>query len=132
MSKILQGTVVSTKADKTIVISVTNRKTHPLYKKQYSMSNKIMAHDENNECLVGDEVTISETRPISRRKRFSLLKIVKRPQIREEDKIEALAKDEEAVMPLKKPKAQKQQSKEVEEEAKPAEKPKAKVKGSKS
>ena len=90
MSKVLIGTVSSVKGDKTIVVTVSSSRTHPIYKKQYSVSNKIMAHDEKNECLVGDVVQISETRPISRRKSFRLTKVIQRPAIRAEERIEAL------------------------------------------
>ncbi len=77
----IQGTVTSNKTDKTIVITVTTRKTHPIYKKQYSVNTKYMAHDENNDCNVGDVVIIKETRPISRRKRFTLDKVVEKAHI---------------------------------------------------
>lgn len=78
MAKTIQGTVTSDKTDKTIVITVTSRKTHPIYKKQYSVNTKYMAHDEKNEAKVGDMVIIRETRPISRRKRFTLDKVVEK------------------------------------------------------
>ncbi len=76
MPKILTGTVVSDKVDKTIVISVHERKTHSLYKKQYSVSTKFMAHDPQNQAKLGDTVTIVETRPLSARKRFILDKVI--------------------------------------------------------
>ena len=76
MARTLTGVVTSDKADKTIVISVHTRKTHPIYKKQYSVSTKFIAHDEKNEARQGDKVIIVETRPISRRKRFTLQSIV--------------------------------------------------------
>lgn len=81
MAKTIQGTVSSDKSDKTIVITVTSRKTHPIYKKQYSINTKYMAHDEGNEAKVGDIVIIRETRPISRRKRFILDKVVEKARI---------------------------------------------------
>jgi small subunit ribosomal protein S17 len=81
MAKTIQGTVTSDKTDKTIVITVTSRKTHPIYKKQYSVNTKYMAHDENNEAKIGDMVIIRETRPISRRKRFTLDKVVEKAHI---------------------------------------------------
>ena len=68
MAKTLTGIVTSDKADKTIVITVTSRETHPIYGKQYSVNRKYIAHDENNEANKGDRVTIKETRPISKRK----------------------------------------------------------------
>ncbi|MBX4201299.1 30S ribosomal protein S17 [Candidatus Saccharibacteria bacterium] len=76
MARQLTGTVTSDKGDKTIVITVRARKTHPLYKKQYTVNTKFMAHDEKNEAKVGDLVMITETRPISARKHFRLTKIV--------------------------------------------------------
>lgn len=75
MAKTLTGVVTSDKADKTITITVASRETHPIYGKQYTVSRKYIAHDENNEAHVGDKVTISEGRPISKRKSFSLITI---------------------------------------------------------
>jgi small subunit ribosomal protein S17 len=75
MAKQLTGIVTSDKADKTITITVTSRETHPIYGKQYTVSRKYAAHDENNEAHVGDKVTIVETRPVSKRKAFSLVRI---------------------------------------------------------
>src|SRR6266536_3010305 len=85
MARTLTGTVSSDKGDKTIVITVAVRKTHPLYKKQYVVNTKFMAHDEKNEAKLGDRVTISETRPISARKRFRLQRIVERGGVRFEE-----------------------------------------------
>ncbi len=76
MAKQLTGRVTSTKAAKTIVVSVASRKTHPIYKKQYTTNAKFMAHDEKNEAGEGDVVVISETRPLSARKRFKLQRII--------------------------------------------------------
>lgn len=76
MAKSLVGVVSSDKGDKTIVVTVSVRKTHPLYKKQYTSSKKFMVHDPKNEAHVGDKVIIEETRPLSARKRFILKKIV--------------------------------------------------------
>ncbi len=84
MAKTLTGIVSSNKPDKTIIVTVSVRKTHPIYKKQYSQSTKFMAHDEKNECLVGDKVIIEETRPLSARKRYTFTKLVTRPAIVEE------------------------------------------------
>jgi len=81
MPKTIYGKVTSDKGDKTIVITVRTRKTHPLYKKQYTVNSKFMAHDEKNEAKVGDMVVISEVRPISARKRFSLTKISEKAAI---------------------------------------------------
>ncbi len=78
MAKTLQGVVSSDKADKTIVVTVTTRKTHPIYKKQYSASKKFIAHDEKNDAKAGDTVVIAETRPLSARKRHTLVQVVER------------------------------------------------------
>ncbi len=75
MAKQLTGIVTSDKADKTIVITVTSRETHPIYGKQYSVNRKYTAHDEKNEAHMGDKVTISETRPISKTKSFVLVSV---------------------------------------------------------
>jgi small subunit ribosomal protein S17 len=82
MAKTIIGVVTSNKADKTIVITTQTRKTHPLYRKQYTVSTKFMAHDEKNEAEVGDKVVIIECRPISRRKRFTLSEIIEKPTLR--------------------------------------------------
>jgi small subunit ribosomal protein S17 len=66
------GTVTSIKMDKTIVVTVDTYKTHPKYKKRYKVSAKFYAHDENNSCILGQKVTISECRPLSRTKRWTL------------------------------------------------------------
>ncbi len=86
MPKQLSGVVSSDKGDKTIVVTVASRKTHPIYKKQYTRTVKLMAHDPNNEAKVGDQVLIVETRPISARKRFKLEQIVEKSGIRFEEK----------------------------------------------
>lgn len=78
MAKTLTGIVTSNKADKTIVITVTSRETHPIYGKQYTVNRKYIAHDEKNEANEGDRVTIQETRPISKRKSFNLVTINER------------------------------------------------------
>ena len=82
MGKTLVGTVSSDKADKTITVTVVTRKTHPVYKKQYSESKKFMAHDEQNEAKTGDKVSIVETRPLSARKRYVLERVLLRPVLR--------------------------------------------------
>lgn len=78
MAKTIIGTVSSSKVDKTIVVTVRERKTHPLYRKQYTVSKKFMAHDENNDANLGDKVSIMETRPISKRKSHKLLEVIER------------------------------------------------------
>ncbi len=85
MAKTLTGVVTSNKNDKTIVVTVTTHKTHPIYKKKYISSKKFMAHDEKNEAKMGDKVIISETRPMSARKKFVLAKIVNNASIRHEE-----------------------------------------------
>ncbi len=85
MAKSFTGVVTSDKGDKTIVVTIRTRKTHPIYRKQYSTSKKFMAHDEQNIAKVGDKVLIAETRPISARKRFILDKVVERATIRHEE-----------------------------------------------
>lgn len=84
MAKTIIGRVSSDKADKTIIVTVTTRKTHPLYRKQYTDNKKFMAHDPKNEAKLGDRVEISETRPLSARKRYILSKIIERPAIVEQ------------------------------------------------
>lgn len=69
----IKGTVVSTKMDKTAVIAVITYKSHPLYKKRYKITKKFYAHDEKNSAQEGDMVTISETRPLSKTKRWVLV-----------------------------------------------------------
>lgn len=88
MAKQFTGIVTSDKADKTIVVTISVKKTHPIYRKQFTKTNKMMAHDEKNEAKIGDKVSISETRPISSRKSFKLDKIIERPtlQMTNEDK----------------------------------------------
>ena len=76
--KVRQGVVVSAANDKTIVVSVESRKPHPVYKKMISTTKKFHAHDENNEAGVGDTVQIMETRPMSKLKRWRLVKIVEK------------------------------------------------------
>lgn len=76
MAKKIVGIVTSNKQDKTIVITSSRRQTHPLYGKQYTVTTKYIAHDEKNEANLGDKVEISETRPISKRKSFKLLKVL--------------------------------------------------------
>ncbi|MCD6587233.1 MAG: 30S ribosomal protein S17 [Candidatus Fermentibacteraceae bacterium] len=76
--RILRGVVVSDKMDKTIVVEVSTIKSHPVYRKRFKTSKKYYAHDEQNQCGVGDVVTISETRPTSRLKRWRLLEVVEK------------------------------------------------------
>jgi len=72
------GRVVSNKMDKTIVVAVEDNVKHPLYKKILKRTYKLKAHDENNECSIGDRVEVMETRPISKDKRWRLVEIVEK------------------------------------------------------
>ena len=76
--KVRIGNVVSDKMDKTVVVAVETFVTHPLYKKQMKKTTKFKAHDENNECEIGDVVKIMETRPLSKDKNWRLVNIVKK------------------------------------------------------
>ena len=75
--KLQSGIVVSNKMDKSIVVKIERKIKHPLYKKTIKRSKKYIAHDEQNECKVGDLVQIAECRPLSRRKRYRLFKPLK-------------------------------------------------------
>jgi len=72
------GTVVSDKMDKTAVILIEDRVAHPLYKKIVKRSIRLKAHDENNQCGVGDRVRVMETRPLSKDKRWRLVEIIEK------------------------------------------------------
>jgi small subunit ribosomal protein S17 len=72
------GTVVSSKMNKSIVVAIVRRMPHPLYKKYFTRTTKLMAHDEKREAGVGDTVKIMETRPLSRLKRWRLVEIVEK------------------------------------------------------
>jgi len=74
--RILEGVVVSDKNDKTIVVKVERRLTHPVLKKTVRLSKKYHAHDENNDAKIGDVVRIEEARPLSKQKRWMLLEKV--------------------------------------------------------
>lgn len=78
MAKTIIGVVASKKTDKTIVVREQVRVSHPLYRKQYTVNKRFMAHDEKNEAQEGDKVSIVECRPISARKRFTLERIIER------------------------------------------------------
>ncbi len=79
--KIRFGRVVSDRMDKTVVVAVETPKRHPLYKKTTKRVVKYKAHDENNECKVGDKVRIAETRPLSREKRWRVAEIITRGEV---------------------------------------------------
>ncbi|HOJ88555.1 MAG TPA: 30S ribosomal protein S17 [Pseudothermotoga sp.] len=76
--KRLTGVVVSDKMDKTVVVRVTRKYEHPKYKKHIEKSKKYHAHDEHNECKVGDLVVIEETRPLSKTKNWRVVEILKK------------------------------------------------------
>ena len=78
LRKTLIGNVVSNKMDKTITVAVVNNVKHPLYGKIVKRTYKLKAHDENNECNIGDTVKVMETRPLSKDKRWRLVEIVER------------------------------------------------------
>ena len=79
--KVLRGTVVSDKMDKTIVVEIATTKSHPLYGRRVKYSNTFKANDENNEARIGDVVEVMETRPLSKDKHFRLVKIVEKAVI---------------------------------------------------
>ena len=72
------GVVVGNKMDKTVSVAIERKVPHPIYKKYYKKTTKLMAHDEKNDCQVGDKVKIMETRPLSLRKRWRLVEIVEK------------------------------------------------------
>jgi small subunit ribosomal protein S17 len=76
--RILEGKVTSNKANKTITVSVERQISHPLYRKYFKRSKKFMAHDEENLCNIGDTVKIKESRPLSARKRWTLVEVVQK------------------------------------------------------
>ena len=78
--KVLMGKVVSNKMDKTIFVAVEEQLRHPAYGKIIKRTNKFKAHDENNQCDIGDVVEIMETRPLSRDKRWRLVRILQKAQ----------------------------------------------------
>ena len=72
------GFVVSNKMDKTITVAIERKVPHPIYKKYFKKTTKLMAHDEKQECGLGDKVKIMETRPLSKNKRWRLVEIVEK------------------------------------------------------
>ena len=70
------GLVISNKMDKSIVVEIENRYSHPIYSKTMIKTKKYLAHDELNECKIGDKVLVQECRPLSKRKRWTLVKII--------------------------------------------------------
>lgn len=108
MAKTLVGIVASDKPDKSIVVRTQTSKTHPIYRKKYMVSARFMAHDGKNEAKEGDKVLITETRPVSARKRFVLTKVLEKAQVRhiEPETVVTEAKAEKVEEPavVKKPK----------------------------
>lgn len=78
MARTIIGTVTSDRCDKTITVATSNRETHPLYRKQYTKTRKYTAHDEKNEAKIGDRVEIAATRPMSRTKAYTLVRVLER------------------------------------------------------
>ena len=78
LRKTRTGKVVSNKMDKTIVVAVENHVRHPLYNKIVKRTYKLKAHDENNECNIGDTVKVMETRPLSKDQRWRLVEVVEK------------------------------------------------------
>ena len=95
MAKTLIGIVASDKGDKSIVVTVHSSKTHPLYRKQYMVTKRFMAHDEKNEAKVGDKVSIAQCRPMSARKHHILTKVIERPIISQKETVEAITAEVE-------------------------------------
>jgi small subunit ribosomal protein S17 len=131
------GQVVSDKMDKTVVVAVETPKRHPIYKKTLKRVVRYKAHDEKNQCRVGDKVIIVETRPLSREKRWRVAEIVAKAEVVEISPEEIAREDLAKIVPEKKAeekvepevKAEEETKEEVEEaEAKPAKKAKEKEK----
>ena len=81
MRKTNVGRVVSNKMDKTIVVAIEDSVKHPLYKKIIKRTVKLKAHDENNECSIGDRVRVMETRPLSKEKRWRLVEVIEKAKL---------------------------------------------------
>jgi small subunit ribosomal protein S17 len=79
VERILTGTVVSNSRDKTIAVLVERKVRHPIYKKYIKRSTKVHAHDEKNECGLGDVVRVSESKPFSKTKNWALVEVVEKP-----------------------------------------------------
>ena len=78
MRKTMVGKIVSDKMDKTVVVAIEDSVKHPLYNKIVKRTYKLKAHDENNECKIGDKVKVMETRPLSKDKRWRLVEIIEK------------------------------------------------------
>ena len=82
LRKVMSGTVVSNKMDKTIVVAVETSVKHPIYGKIVKKTYKLKAHDEENQCQIGDRVKVMETRPLSKDKRWRLVEVVEKAVIK--------------------------------------------------
>ncbi len=82
LRKVMVGTVVSNKMDKTVVVAVETNEKHKIYSKIQKKTYKLKAHDENNECQIGDKVKVMETRPLSKDKRWRVVEIVEKAIIK--------------------------------------------------
>ena len=82
LRKVMIGTVVSNKMDKTVVVAVQTSERHKIYSKIQKKTYKLKAHDENNECQIGDRVKVMETRPLSKDKRWRVVEIVEKAIIK--------------------------------------------------
>ncbi len=97
---LIQGVVTSTKMDKTIVVTVSTERNDPLYNKRVGYSKKYYAHDEKNEAIVGDTVSIMACRPLSKLKRYRLVSVVKHASIAEKAaEVEASLEEKEGITP---------------------------------
>jgi small subunit ribosomal protein S17 len=118
MARTITGIVSSDKTDKTIVVTVQADKTHPIYKKKYSFSRKFMAHDAKNDAKIGDKVVISETRPLSARKRYTLDRVVERAGVKHEEPELEIEKADKPETKVSKPKPKAEKPKVIKEESK--------------
>lgn len=82
LRKVMVGTVTSNKMDKTVVVSVQTNVKHPMYGKIVKRTYKLKAHDEQNECQIGDKVKVMETRPLSKDKRWRVVEIIEKADIK--------------------------------------------------
>lgn len=115
--KAISGRVVSISGDKTIAVLLETVKVHPLYKKKFKISKKYLAHDEKNEAKKDDVVEIIPTKPISKRKRFKLSKVIKKAEVI--DKVEAeILESKEAVELVEVRKERKEEKKAESEDSK--------------
>lgn len=96
MAHSLVGIVTSDKRDKTITVSIASRETHPLYRKQYTKTRKYTAHDEKNEAGMGDKVEIAPTRPLSKTKAYTLVRVIEKSRGKVELKDEVIGTAEDA------------------------------------